>query len=722
MNTSPNTSSDQTSDEIDLLELLSTLWAGKWRIFSITFAACALSVFWAFNIAPVYQSDALLQLEEKASSNPFIGGLEGLGGGDARSVTEIELLKSRLILGQAVAELHLDWTAEPRLVPVVGTFIARFGEYLPVPAFLGAFAQSGESIELDFLQVSPDLLGEELVLRRLTEADYMLRLPDGGELQGRVGERFHDEESGVTLEVSGLSGATGREFVIKQVSEEDITRSLRENMSVSEKSRNSGVLAITFKDTDGEKASLVLNSIVNAYLRQNISRDSAEAENSLRFIEEGLPDARATVDRAEAQLQQLQSDRNTLDLAFETQILLEQQTLVEAELATLAIEEEELQRKYTVNHPTYKTLLLKKGQLEGRLGELKNKSLDLPETQQQILDVTQNLMLARETYSKLLIRAQELRVIKASTIGNVRVIDRPKTASIPVAPKKRTILGLGGILGLILGSALVLIRHMNAHGIMSSSQIENQGFPVFAVINKVKNGAKNNRRKGENWPILAVEDPTDLSVEAFRGLRTSLRFGMMDKESKVLAITSPSPGAGKSFCSVNLSTVTAQANQKVCLIDADMRRGELRKFFGGKKGEAGLAEYLTGSESLDSVMKDTEVDGLSFIPTGKYPPNPADLLLHPRFSELMDKLSKDFDLVVVDCPPVLAVTDPVVISRAASVTLLVARHSVTTPREMEAVKREVDAASGQISGAIFNGFEQTKNQKHGGYDYRYAYD
>lgn len=722
MNFSSDTSANQASDEIDLLELFSTLWAGKWLILAVTFFTCALSVFWVFNTAPTYQADALLQLEEKASANPFLGGLEGLGGSDPRSVTEIELLKSRLILGQAVAELHLDWSAEPRFAPFLGTFMARFGGYLPLPEFMTPFAQSGESIELDFLQVSPELLGAELVLRRQSETDYTLRLPDGRELPGRVGERFYDAASGVTLEVSSLTGNAGREYVIFQRGEEGIIRSLRSNLGVSEKGRNSGVLNVTFKDGDADKASLVLGSIINAYLRQNISRDSAEAESSLRFIEERLPEARATVDQAETQLQQLQSDRNTLDLAFETQILLEQQNLVEAELATLAIEEEELQRKYTVNHPTYKTLLLKKGQLEDRLSVLKDKSLDLPETQQQFLDVTQQLMLARETYSKLQIRAQELRVVKASTIGNVRVIDRPRTASIPVAPRKSMTVGLGGVLGLVLGVGLVLIRQMNAHGIMSSSQIETQGFPVFAVINKVKNTAKNHRKKGENWPILAVEDPTDLSVEAFRGLRTSLRFGMLEKDSKVLAITSPSPGAGKSFCAVNLSTVTAQANQKVCLIDGDLRRGELRKFFGVRKGEAGLAEYLTGSETSDSVLKQTAVDGLSFISTGKFPPNPADLLLQPAFTELMDKLSKEFDLVVVDCPPVLAVTDPVVVSRAASVTLLVARHSVTTQKEMEAVKREVEAANGQISGAIYNGFEQAKSQKYGGYDYRYAYE
>lgn len=712
---------DDGTEEIDLLVIVSKLWEGKWTVGLWAAAAFGLSVFMVLNTQPTYRADALLQLEEKASANPFADGL-GLIDSTPRSATEIELLNSRLIMGQAVAEQNLDWQAAPRHMPSVGYFYSNIAGILPEIDAFRAFARSDEEIRLDFLQVPPGLLGQELIITKTSATGYRITLPGGQSFPAEVGVQFHDPGTGVTLDIARLTGAVGREFIVSQQSEEDTIKSARASLGVSESGRNSGVLNVTYESSDKETASRVLGAIVNAYLRQNISRDSAEAENSLIFIEERLPEVRAIVDQAEAALRQLQSDKNTLDLAFETQVLLEQQNLVEAELAALEIEEESLRRRYTLNHPSYKTLILKKEQLETKLASLQEKSLELPETQQEILDVTQQLSLARETYSKLMIRAQELRVVKASTIGNVRVIDWPQTASRPVAPRKRAVVMLGTVLGLIFGVGVVLVRAATAQGITSSGEIERSGFSVFAVVNKVRNEAFIHRnRKAAKWPVLAIEDPTELAVEAFRGLRTSLRFGLLDKDINVVAITSANPEAGKSFCAVNLAVVSAQSNQKVCLIDADMRRGSLRKFFGQAKNEPGLADYLSGAAGLEEVEKETGVDGLSFIPTGKYPPNPADLLLLPAFNTLLDDLSKRFDLVVVDCPPVMAVTDPVVISRTAGVTLLVALFGVTSKRELEAVKREIKAAGGRISGAIFNGYQQSKSRKDVRYDYRYAY-
>lgn len=720
MSSSSSSPKDQFDDEIDLGQLLLTLWHGKWTLLATTFLAAALSVFWALNTPPTYQADALLQLEEKTGSNPLIDAFEGFGD-ETQSATEIELLKSRMVLGQAIAEQNLDWIAAPRYVPLIGHFVSKYGPLLALPDFLTPFAQANEQIVLQFLQVPPHLLGEPLLVTKTAAHGFTLELPGGQVLAGTLNEQLIDETSGVSIEVGRLDGAVGREFLVEQISEEKAIKNVRASVGVAEKGRKSGVLNVTFKAGDKQDASRALSAIVNAYLRQNISRNSAEAESSLTFIEERIPEVRAVVDRAESQLKQLQSARNTLDLSFETQALLQQQTQLEAELAALQIEEDELQRKYTVNHPTYKTLLLKKRQLEARLQTLDSKSLDLPETQREIFDMTQELELARETYSKLLIRAQELRVVKASTIGNVRVIDRAQTASIPVAPRKSMIAALGTLLGLMLGIGVVLLRQFTARGIKSSSEIEALGLPVFAVINNVKENARRPRGQDAKWPIHAVESPTDLAVEAFRGLRTSLHFGMLEKDSKVLAITSASPNAGKSFCSVNLASVSAQAGQKVCLIDADMRRGQLRKFFGLKKNQPGLAELLAGDTALDEVLKTTSVDNLSLIPTGIYPPNPADLLMRPAFAATLDALAKDFDLIIVDCPPVLAVTDPVMISKQASMTLVVVHYGLTMEKEMQAMQREIDASNGHLSGAIFNGFERAKSEKYGGYDYRYSY-
>ncbi|WP_372884220.1 polysaccharide biosynthesis tyrosine autokinase [Shimia sp.] len=720
MSSSSSSTKDQYDDEIDLGQLLLTLWHGKWTLLLATVLVGALSVFWALNTAPTYQADALLQLEEKGGANPLLDAFEGFGE-ETQAATEIELLKSRMVLGQAIAEQNLDWIAMPRYMPLIGHFVSKYGQFLGLPGFLDAYAQTDERIALKFLQVPPHMLGETLVLTKTSETEFNLELPGGRLLSGRVDEQLIDAASGVSIEVGLLAGAPGREFLVKQISEEKAIKSVRARVGVAEKGRKSGVLNVTFQAGDREDAARALSAIVNAYLRQNISRNSAEAESSLAFIEERIPEVRAVVDRAESALKDLQSARNTLDLSFETQALLQQQTQLEAELAALLIEEEELQRKYTVNHPTYKTLLVKKLQLEARLQTLETKSLDLPETQREIFDMTQELELARETYSKLLIRAQELRVVKASTIGNVRVIDHAQTASIPVAPRKSMIVALGTLLGLMLGIGVVLLRQLTARGIKSSSEIEALGLPVFAVINNVRESAKRPRGHDAKWPVLAVEEPTDLAVEAFRGLRTSLHFGMLDKDSKVLAITSASPNAGKSFCSVNLATVSAQAGQKICLVDADLRRGQLRKFFGLKKDQPGLAELLAADNTLDEVLKATSVDNLSLIPTGKYPPNPADLLMLPAFTSLLDDLCSRFDLVIVDCPPVLAVTDPVMISKQASMTLVVVHYGITMEKEMQAMQREIDASNGHVAGAIFNGFERAKSEKYGGYDYRYSY-
>lgn len=683
----------------------------------MTLLVGSISVIRALNTPPTYQADALLQLEEQAGANPFSGAFEGLSGGDARSVTEIELIKSRLVLGEAIAEQNLDWVAVPRYLPLFGHLVSKYGEHITLPAILKPYAQSGEAISLRFLQLSPTLLGETLVLTKLSEIEFSVQIPDGQLLLGRLNEPLVDTLSGVSIEVGLLVGEVGREFLVAQISEEKAINNIRNRVGVSEKGRASGVLSITFKDGQRVEAARALDAIVNAYLRQNIARNSAEAENSLSFIDDRIPEVRKIVDDAESRLKNLQSERNTLDLSFETQALLQQKNTLEADLTSLEIEEKDLQRKFTANHPTYKTLLVKKEKLTARLQVLQKRSQNLPETQREIFDLTQDLQLARETYSKLLLRAQELRVVKASTIGNVRVIDRAQSASKPVAPKNSRIVALGTLLGLMVGVGLVLIRQMTARGIHSSSEIEALGLPVFAVINKVSTS----RGDKKKFPIHAIEHPTDLAVEAFRGLRTSLHFGMLEKDSKVLAITSTSPAVGKSFCAMNLAVVSAQAGLKVCLIDADLRRGEQRKFFDLKSTDPGLSEFLSGSCDLQEAIKPTSTEGLSFVATGRYPPNPADLLMLPAFDRALKDLSEKFDLIILDCPPVLAVTDPVIVSKQASMTLAVVSYGVTTEKEMQAMLREISASGGHISGAVLNSFERSAGNAYGTYDYRYEY-
>jgi len=407
-----------------------------------------------------------------------------------------------------------------------------------------------------------------------------------------------------------------------------------------------------------------------------------------------------------------------VDLSFETQNLLTQVTRIEGELRELQAREDELSQRYTPSHPTYQQFLAERARLQERLDVLRGEIGTLPETQREVLNLSRNLELAQGIYTQLLTRAQEMQVLRASTVGNVRIVDTAASGDRPIAPRRSLILALSLVLGGMAGIGLVLVREWMRRGVQSADEFEQAGLPVFATINYTPHADHKHKRKG-HLPILSIDEPTDLAVEAFRSLRTSLHFGMIDARTRSLAITSSAPEAGKSFTAINLAVVAAQAGQRVCLVDADLRRGQLRRHFDLPRHQPGLAEVLAGAVALDDALRRDVLPNLAFLPSGRYPPNPSELLMRRDFPALVKALDAEFDLTIFDCPPTLAVTDPVIVARSVGATVLVARHDVTPMAEIEAVRKTMSAAGVRLSGAILNGFDPRKAR--GGYGYGYGY-
>jgi tyrosine-protein kinase Etk/Wzc len=275
------------------------------------------------------------------------------------------------------------------------------------------------------------------------------------------------------------------------------------------------------------------------------------------------------------------------------------------------------------------------------------------------------------------------------------------------------------------GAAAVLVRNWFRRGINSVQDIEKAGLAVFATIN-IYNGTV--KGANGNAALIARDDPDDIVVEAFRSLRTSLHFGMLDAKTKSIVITSSAPGAGKSFASANLAVVAAQSGQRVCLIDADMRRGTQRKYFGVKRNATGLADYLADGVDVDGILRESGVENLSIISTGAFPPNPSELLMRRRLDELIAELDRQFDLVIFDAPPALAVTDAVIIGRRVGSVIAVARHDVTPLGELEAVRSTFSNAGVSLTAAILNAYDPrrakggaSRNGYSYGYQNRYSY-
>lgn len=705
-------------DEIDLVDLFARLWAGKLRVMAFTLFGGLAGLFYILNTPPTYQADGLLQLEEKGNQLGLPEGLAGLSGDSPRAVTEIEIIKSRMVVGRAISRLNLDWDARPLRAPLIGHLLATQEIALPQWNFLKRYARPGDAIRLDLLDVPPAWLGEEIRITSEADGSFVVILPTGQELRGQVGEPLIAEDIGLSLRVGAIFAEPGRVFVLEQLPEIDAIKRVTDALTLSEQGRNSGILRMTYEADSPENARRTLDAIAQAYLSQNADRSAAEAESSLSFVESQIPAARETVEEAEVALTSFREARETISLGAEGEALLTQIRALEAELIDLAGIEEEVAERYTPNHPEYQRLLTNRARVEDRLSNLREEVRALPATQREVLTLTQDLELAREVFVQLRNRAQELRVLRASNIGNVRIVDTARAAQEPVAPRKAIILALAGLLGLLVGTGTVLAKSYLRKTIEGSQDLEAMGLAVFATLNRQSSGLKSAKRR-KSLPLVALEAPEDLFVEGLRSLRTGLHFGMLDAQTRSVVFTSPAPGAGKSFVSANLAVVAAQSGQKVCLVDADMRRGQQRKYFDIPRNHPGLAGVLSGEVDLSSALSVTQVENLSVLSSGPFPPNPSELLMREDLSNLIKTLDKDFDLIIIDAPPVLAVTDPVVLGRAAGAVIAVTRFGQTPPGEVLAMKKTLENAGVTLAGAILNDFDPKSARAGNSYSFAY---
>ena len=254
--------------------------------------------------------------------------------------------------------------------------------------------------------------------------------------------------------------------------------------------------------------------------------------------------------------------------------------------------------------------------------------------------------------------------------------------------------------------------------------------PVYATIpySKYQNSL-NNRLKSNSSLIkrravtLALENREDIAIESLRSLRTTLHFAFLDAPNNIVLITGPSPNVGKTFVAANLAFVMVDAGKKVLLIDGDMRIGSMSKVLGVDK-EQGLSELILGTIKTDDAIHKIPGTNIDFIPTGAIPPNPSELLLHERFGRLLESITKHYDLVIIDSPPVLAVTDATIISREASATILVVRAGEHPMRELEQCAKRLLQAGAHLKGVVLNGVRPISGGRGYGYGrnvYQYNY-
>lgn len=682
----------------DLARLLAVLWQGRGLILGVSVLMTLAGGGIALSTVPLYQAGSLLQLEERGAALAVPEAMQELLGGGARGVvlveTETEILRSRLVLGAAVRQLRLTQIARPRGAPFPGELQGM----LLFPNHDGA----GEVIRLAHLAVPADWLGQAIDLTHLGGGIYQLVLPDKTRLQGQVGQPLQAAPAGFELTVAELQGAAGRRFELREDPFALAVTRLQEALSVRPASRNALLLRLRYLHPDPQEAVRILDAIAAAYVAENTGRSAAEATRSLHFMEEQLPLAQEAVARAQQAMNAYQQAQKSVDVSYETRSLLEQATGLETRLNALILQEEELKKRFTPNHPTYQQLLETRATLSGQLDELRRITAALPETQQEIFKLNRDLEVATGVYTQMLNRTQALRVLRASTVGaQARVVDMAWSDGQRQYPKISLHLLFSAVIGLLLGALAVLLRQALRRGIRSEQEIEAMGLPVLAIL-----PLAGEQRPGQSG-ALALRHPQSRATEGLRSLRTALHFSRELRGSPVLLITSASPGAGKSFTALNLAIVAAEAGQRVCLVDGDLRQGGLGQALGLAAGTPGLADYLAGTAVPASLALASAVAGLWVIPAGARAPNPSELLMRPDYEQLIAALGQAYDLVLIDSPSALAVSDPVLLARAGGSRLLLVRHAKTRRSEIAAVRRLFAGAGLPLTAAVLNGWRRS---------------
>jgi tyrosine-protein kinase Etk/Wzc len=703
----------EQEDAVDLAKYLDFLSANRWFIAAIAALAVLLGTVYAFFSDPIYEASLLVQVEDsdRATSRDALGELSSYFNLKTGASAEMEVLRSRLVLSKAVDNTHLFIQVQPKYLPLLGSWMVQHEVQMP---FAQMFENLGYVLNRQAARVSvfnvPASLEDDTDFKLVAQGDGRFRVLQDDEsidAAGRVGEllKISTPKGAIELQVDELLARAGAEFILTRKNRLDTIEKLQDALKILEKGKQSDIIGISLTGKSPKLTAAILDEIASQYLAQNEDRKSEAAEKSLAFLGRQLPEMKRDLEQAEAKYNEFRNSRGTVNLDEEAKNALQQSVQTQTKLLELKQKRRELETRFADEHPAIVAIDDQMRALDKELRGISQKIRKLPAVEQDVVRLTRDVKVNQDIYTTLMSTALQLRLIAAGKVGSVRVLDRPAVPAKPVRPKKLLVIFLSGVAGVLLGGMAAFARKNIYRRVDVPGEIEQSlGLRVSAAI---PYGGHRERASGriEAKALALDHDPDNAAaddiMESLRRLRSTMQFSMAGAKNNVVVITGPTAGVGKSFVAANFAVVLAASGKRVLLVDADLRTGHLHEYFDVERG-LGLSDLVTGQALVDQVVRRNVVQDVDFVSTGCLTPRPAELLANRHFAKLVQLFSTRYDFVLIDTPPVLAVSDAQIIGLHAGAVFNVVRGRVSTLSEIQETVKRLNEAGVSVTGTIFN--------------------
>jgi tyrosine-protein kinase Etk/Wzc len=706
LETSSNTINAGPAQGEHLGNFLDILYQNRRLIVAITACFTFIGAAYALLAAPVYQADILVQVVENPNTaKDALSDVQSMFAVKTAASAEIEVLRSRLVIAGAVTSAQLNISATPRYFPVIGRWVAGHLNDL-AHSGVGGYAWGSERIAVSKFDVPDGLQGAAFILTLHKNGKYTLKHKDI-ELRGRVGELLHaqTDDGPVDLLVDQIVGKPGVSFDLVRSSELAAIQNVQQGLLIMEKGKDSDVIGVALEGTEPKKISAILNAIGTAYVQQNVLRTQEEAQKSITFLDGQLPVLKSKLEAAESEFNTFRAKNGTVDLTAEATALLQRSAQAQSKVADLQQQRALLLARYTEENPAVIAINDELSEAQREVGGIASVTRQLPPMEQNLLRLQREVQVDTTIYTNLLNTREQLRLLKAGKVSNVRLVDAAIVPDRPIRPK-RSLAIIGALMaGLFASVALVLLKRKLFDGIAGMDEIEvGTGLAVYATIPRSRAQETLTRSLPGNTAanlVLARAASGDAAIESLRSFRSALEYALVDAANRIVLLAGPTPIVGKSFVSVNLAALIGASGQRVLLVDADLRRGTLHQYL-GVPCSPGITNIVTRDRTFEDAVHRNVLPGVDFVANGGYILNASEILKHRNFLAFAQQADSEYDVVLIDAPPILPVADSGIVASLAGMVFLIARHGVTTVEELRESTRRFEQIGVPIRGVIFN--------------------